>query len=219
MEIVCENCGRHYKIADNKLPARGRVYFTCPNCRGRIEVKAPVQKGGLMEIGGEDTIRPPDLESFDPGVKTALVYCSKSQIRDKLWKGLEDLGYEVRSVHDREEIRSRFRYHVYDLVFLYQSGPDPDSTLSGIQRYIDTLSMDIRRNTFVVYIYPGGNRLDSLQAFSRGVDMTLGPIELKDLVTILPQALEVRDAFYRVYLECKARVEASAAEPVLFDGR
>ncbi|NIA09137.1 MAG: hypothetical protein GWP10_05155 [Nitrospiraceae bacterium] len=129
-------------------------------------------------------------------------------------KDLAYLRYEVRSTDGPENIRSRFRYHLYDLIFLYQNGPSPDSKLSGIQEYICSLCMDIRRNTFAVYIHPGGNRFDSMQAFSRGMDLTLSPLELENFTTIIPQALEAKDAFYKVYLECKAKIEAATAEVV-----
>ncbi|NIA09136.1 MAG: hypothetical protein GWP10_05150 [Nitrospiraceae bacterium] len=49
MEVVCKNCGRHYKIADNKLPAKGTAYFTCPNCKERIEVKTSPPKNSLTK--------------------------------------------------------------------------------------------------------------------------------------------------------------------------
>jgi len=212
VEVVCKNCGRHYKIADDKLPSKGTAYFTCPNCKGHIKVEIPAKKASLSKNEEAGTIRPGGFESFEPGAKTALVYCTESQTKEQLWKDLGYLGYEVRSINRQDDIKSRFRYHVYNLVFLCRNGPDPDNNLSGIQEYINTLRMDIRRNTFIVYVHPGGNRFDSMQAFSRGMDLTISPLELKNLTTILPQALEAKDVAYRVYFECKARVEAATLE-------
>ncbi len=207
MDVICTGCNRHYKIAEEKLPSDGVAYFTCPNCKEQIKIEVPSKK--ILLSTGEKTVATDSqgFESFEPGTKTALVYCPESQARELLQKELIGLGYEVRLINQQDDIRSRFRYHIYDLIFLYQIGPEAKDDLTNIQEYISSLLMDMRRKIFVVYVHPRGNRLDSVQAFSMGSDLTISPSDIRNLSKILSSAFEAKKMAYKVFFECKAKVE------------
>jgi hypothetical protein len=207
VDVICTGCSRHYKIAEEKLPSDGVAYFTCPNCKEQIKIEVPSKK--ILLSTGEKTVATDSqgFESFEPGTKTALVYCPESQARELLQKELIGLGYEVRLINQQDDIRSRFRYHIYDLIFLYQIGPEAKDDLTNIQEYISSLLMDMRRKIFVVYVHPRGNRLDSVQAFSMGSDLTISPSDIRNLSKILSSAFEAKKMAYKVFFECKAKVE------------
>ncbi len=207
MDVICTGCRRHYKIAEEKLPSDGVAYFTCPNCKERIKIEAPSKTISLSTGEKTVTTESQGFESFEPGTKTALVYCPESQTRELLQKELSGLGYEVRLINQRDDVRSRFRYHIYNLIILYQNGPEPEDDLSNIQEYISFLLMGMRRKIFVIHVYPGGNRLDSMQAFSMGADLTISPSDLGNLPEILSPALDAKEIAYKVFFECKAKVE------------
>lgn len=207
MEVICIGCGRHYKIAEENVPSSGAGYFTCPNCKKRIKIEVPSKKISLSIDEKTITTESRDFESFAPGIESALIYCPESKARKLLQKELTGLGYEVRLINQQNDIRSRFRYHIYDLIILCQNGPKLEDDLANIHEYISSLLMDIRRMIFVVYVNPGGNRFDSMQAFSMGVDLTISLPELKNLSEILSPAIEAREMAYKVFFECKAKVE------------
>ncbi len=207
MDVICTGCSRHYKIAEEKLPSDGVAYFTCPNCKERIKIEAPSKVISLSSDEKAVSTDSQGFESFEPGTKTALVYCPESQARELLQKELTGLGYEVRVINQLDDIRSRFRYHIYDLIILYQNGPEPEDDLADIQEYISSLLMDMRRKIFVIHVHPRGNRLDSMQAFSMGADLTISPPDLKGLSEILSPALDTKEIAYKVFFECKAKVE------------
>ncbi|MEA1866868.1 MAG: hypothetical protein U9N19_02030 [Thermodesulfobacteriota bacterium] len=207
MDVICTGCSRHYKIAEEKLPSDSVAYFTCPNCKKRIKIAAPSKRIPISTNKKTVTTESQGFESFEPGTKTALVYCPESQEKELLQKELTGLGYEVRLINQQDDIRFRFRYHTYDLIILYQNGPEPEDDLADIQEYISSLLIDIRRNIFVIHVHSGGDRLDSMQAFSMGVDLTISPSDLGGLSEILSQALEAKEIAYKVFSECKAKVE------------
>jgi hypothetical protein len=207
VDITCTGCGRHYKIAEEKLPSSSLAYFTCPNCKERIEIKAPSKIISLSAGEKIFTTKSHGFEYFEPGTKTALIYCPESRTRGLLKKELTGLGYEVRLINQQDDIRFRFRYHIYDLIILCQNGPEPEDDLSNIQEYISSLLMDIRRRIFVVYVHSGGSRFDSMQAFSMGADLTISDPDLGHLSKILSSALETKKMAYKVFSECKAKVE------------
>jgi len=207
VDVICTGCSKHYKIAEEKLPLDSVAYFTCPNCKKRIKIEVPSKKISLSTNKKTATTESQGFESFEPGTKTALVYCPESRERELLQKELTGLGYEVRLINQQDDIRFRFRYHIYDLIILYQNGPEPEDDLSNIQEYISSLLMDMRRKIFVIHVHPGGNRLDSMQAFSMGTDLTISPSDLENLPEILSPALEAKEIAYKVFSECKAKVE------------
>ncbi len=152
---------------------------------------------------GED----PGMEFFEPGTKTALVFCPDYEAMAQIEKGLKADGYQIRQVSGAGDVQSRFRYHIYDLLILYQSGPEPDDRLSGILSWINSVNMDIRRRVLVVHISMNGNRFDSMQAFSLGVDATLSPLNIAKLPEVLDKVTREREAMYKIFNECLARVK------------
>lgn len=205
MEIVCPGCSRHYKIADDKLPASGTAYLTCPECQQRICLKAP---GRTTEPSAKEEMAPTEgLEFFPPGAQTALVYCPEIQAKTELEQRLGGLGFEVRHIEGRRDLAARLRYHIYDLIVLYQRGADLEDPLQEILGHIHGLPMHIRRQTFVLYIQIAGNQYDTLIGFLMSVDLTSTPLDLSQLGKILPRALEAKQAQYKTFLECRARIE------------
>jgi hypothetical protein len=210
VDVICTGCSRRYKIAEEKLPSDSVAYFTCPNCKERMKIEVPSKKNLLPKGKKTFATDSQGFESFEPGTKTALVYCPESQARKLLQKELIGLGYEVRLINQQDDIMFRFRYHIYDLIILYQNESEPEDDLVNIQEYISSLPMDMRRKIFVVYVHPIGNRLDSMQAFSMGADLTISPSDLGNLFEILSPALDTEEIAYKVFFECKAKVEKEA---------
>ncbi|MEA3386247.1 MAG: CpXC domain-containing protein [Thermodesulfobacteriota bacterium] len=207
VDVICTGCNQHYKIAEEKLPSDSVAYFTCPNCKKRIKIEAPSRRISLSTNKKTVTSESQGFEYFEPGTKTALVYCPESQERELLQKELTGLGYEVRLINQQDDIRFRFRYHRYDLIILYQNGPEPEDDLVDIREYINSLLADMRRKIFVIYVHSGGDRLDSMQAFSMGADLIISPSDLVCLSEILFPALDAKEIAYKVFSECKAKME------------
>ncbi len=211
MEITCKGCNKRYTIRDDKIPAQGSAYLSCPQCGEKIEIRAP-------ETFPPDP--PPasdaqqhvtdDPEFFEPGIKTALVYCPQEEARLEANKALKQLNFRVREIKTAADIASRFRYNTFDLVLLFQNGPDPEQPLREIHHFINTLEPERRKKVFVVYFHLSGNRYNTLQAFSYSVDMTLNPLDLGSLVDLLPKALKQKEFRYKIIEECRAELAAAA---------
>ncbi len=209
MEITCHSCGKTYSIDESKLPDTGRVFVKCAACQEKIEVsreKNNNQAGAPTVSQGSSE---PPVEYFDPDVSTALVYCQEVQARLEIEKKLAEAGFETRSIKDEADIRHHFRYNIFDLVILYQHGPDPDERLQAIIGYINEMPAHMRRNTLVVYIHLSGNRYDLYDAFSRGMDATLSPMDITGLTDIVLKLMDQKKRNYKVFFDCLAKVEES----------
>ncbi len=240
MKISCRGCGKIYRIDEDKLPATGKAVMTCPACGVRIEIgrsadpesraesalTEPVSRDSepeapsasfegsaaaashtsFPEVEDEGT----GFEFFEPGTKTALVFCPDYEAMTQLEAVLKNQDFEIRSISSASEVQLRFRYHIYDLLILYQSGPEPENRLGEIIQWINSVNMDIRRRILVVHISMNGNRNDSMQAFTMGVDVTISPLDIAALPEILDKIQSAKEARYRIFRECMGRVKEEA---------
>jgi len=169
--------------------------------------KSSAARAGSGGMPRTDTGDEAGLEFFEPGASTALMFCPDYEAMGQIEKGLTQEGYQVRSVSSAGEVQARFRYHIYDVVVLYQSGPEPEDRLLEILQWINNVNMEIRRRVMVLHISMNGNRYDTMQAFAMGVDVALSPLDIAVLPEILSKAQDSREARYRIFNECLARVK------------
>ncbi len=214
MHITCSGCGKQYRIPEEKLPKSGVAYITCPQCKEKIKVEAPVHSPvqtpspSVAETGKHSLAE--GFERFEPGTKTALLYCPEKDAREQLESVLDNMGYKIRTAKGPEDVAIRFKYHTYDVVFLFQKGPDPEKTLQEILEVLNALEMDIRRKVIVVYIHLSGNRFDTLQSFFLSADLTINPLDIPRLPDILPEAIEAKSVLYSAFYDTKAALQEEA---------
>ncbi len=220
MEIVCKNCSKRYRIDESKLPENEKVYIKCAGCHQKIEIEpvtnrddssraAPKPPTSEPAGAAEQQESPKTAEYFEPGTKTALIYCEDVQARLEMEKNISNMGFEVRTINNREDARHYFRYNVFDVVLIYQKGPDPEKPLQEVLDYFNNLAPKIRRQITIIYIHLAGNRYDFLEAFSKGVDVTLSPMDLNNLQRMLPEFLAEKENRYKIFFECLKKVEES----------
>ncbi len=204
MEIICSQCNKKYSIDERKLPQNGKVYVRCVSCNNKIEINI----GGLETISSNSSgysKRP--LEFFDSDKKTALIYCKEPQALVEIQKQLKTLDFHSIEIKNVEDIKHYFRFNTFDLVLLYQHAPDMDQDLKEVLFFIHNMQPSIRRRCLVLYCYLGGNRYDLFDAFSRGVDRCINPMDIRTFTKIVPELLNEKDANYKIFFKCKERVE------------
>ena len=208
VKITCPGCEKVYRIPRDSLPEGKRVTVTCPSCKTRIKVVGAKQVDPVSSSISKDTSggeRAP--EYFDAGSKVALVACRDPLALVQIEKELKVMGYEHRDMATAEELNDRFKFFTYPLVILSQKGPDMDVELRRMLEVLSKLSTGVRRETFVVYIHLGGNRFDTLQAFSMGVDLTLSPLDLSNLSSILDGEIAAKKEMLQPFFHVLNKVE------------
>ncbi len=208
MEIICKGCNKVYSIDESKIPSTSKVYVKCSSCGEKMEISKQDLAAGPNKPGQVENEAP--VEYFDPDTQTALIYCQEIQARLEMEKKLAELGFETRGIKDEADIRHHFRYNLFDLVILYQHGPDPDDNMKAILEYINTMPSHMRRNTMVLYIHLSGNRYDLYDAFSRGVDATLSPMDIKGFTELVPKLMDQKRLSYKVFFDCLEKVEETS---------
>ena len=120
------------------------------------------------------------------------------------------MDYKIRAAKSAEDLIIRFKYHIYDLVFLYQKGPDIDDRLKEILDAINQLEMDIRRRILVIYIHLAGNRFDTLQAFFLSADLAITPLDIPKLPEIISDAMKSKSAIYSAFYDTRTSLQDDA---------
>lgn len=209
MEIVCKNCNKRYRIDESKLPENDKIYIKCAGCLQKIEITPVVREKEVPPPSQEQSKQSRPVEYFDPGSRTALIYCKDVQTRLEMEKNVNKMGFEIRTINNRADARHQFRYNIFDIVIIYQKGPDPEKNLLEVLNYFNNLAPEIRRKVVVIFIHLAGNRFNFLEAFSKGVDITLTPMDLNKLQEMLPALIEEKKARYKIFFDCLKKVEES----------
>ena len=204
MEITCEQCNKKYSIDEKKLPSNGRVYVRCVSCDNKIAIDTGSNES-ISKSFSEPSKRP--IEFFDSGKKSALIYCKEPQALEEIQRQLKAMDFQSVEIKNSEGMRHYFRFNTFDLVLLYQHTPDMDQDLEKILFFIHNMQPDIRRRCLVLLCYLGGNRYDLFDAFSRGVDRCIRPMDITSLDKIVSELLDEKDTNYKIFFKCKEQVE------------
>ena len=210
VKVTCPGCDKVYRVPKDSLPAGKKVTITCPKCKSKMEVAdTEIHEPGISSVGQGPFKEKRTREYFDAEAKVALVACRDPLSLIQIEKELKAMGFENRDVATGEELNDRFKFFAYPLVILSQRGPDMDAELKRMLDVLSKLPKETRRKTFVVYIHLGGNRFDTLQAFSMGVDLTLSPLDLTNLSSILESEMAEKQGLLRPYFEVLKQIEGS----------
>ncbi len=229
MEIVCPGCHTKYTISEDKLPNSEVIVLRCPKCNQKIRLirdkdnkihqEKDVKKVDNLQDSPEgkteytkkldiyDDEFSKGMEFFSADTKTALFFSSQSHAAQEISSRLKQLGFEVRRIKDVDELKARFRYHTYDLILICKLNEDDTSVVDDLIAYINKMPMQTRRNVIVIYCHLTGNKLDTMQAFLYGVDITITPLDLTRLEDIVEKAEKDKKLLYRVFNECRKFIE------------
>lgn len=217
MEIRCEECQAVIQIPEERVPRNSAFRLNCPRCKRRILAKAKTSESG-GEGKGDVSLPPrlPDvtpLESDDahddfpevidglqPGQSVALLCVNREESREGLKATLESLAYVVDIPAAADHALQRLRFNQYHVILLDDEweGQSPNPIVG----YLAGLTMNVRREMFVVLIGQRFKTSDHFQAFVESVNLTLHPDDLPQLATILKGGMRDHERFYRVFTEC-----------------
>ncbi len=208
MEITCSGCGRRFIIPDEKIP-KGKVIVKvkCPKCGEKTVIE-------LKEQDADREIKPKDelseLETFSysddvlpevyEGTKLALFVGDDRSILERISLPAEDMGYKLIHSSDVKDAVSKLRLHQFDLILL-QEGFGGDVRENLVMRYLNRLSMAIRRKIFVVLLSNTFKTMDQMRAYALSVNLILSVQDLDKMKDVLFKAMKRHEAFYKPFFD------------------
>ncbi|MBU4421217.1 MAG: zinc-ribbon domain-containing protein [Proteobacteria bacterium] len=224
MNIVCKQCQGKFKIPDEKLPKGQTFSLTCPNCKNKISIdtrskidssskdlkqesaKTETEKTIFDEVvsGAYDASEKP-FDFVEEGVETALLCETDPAILAKIKIAVENMGYHTTEAQSALDALKQMRFHVFDMVVLNEKFDTEDPDNNNVLKYLQQMSMDIRRNIFVALITERFRTMDNMAAFHKSINMVINLKNINEIEKILKSGVADSAVFYRVFKEVLAK--------------
>ncbi len=217
MELRCEACHAVIQIPDERVPQSGTFRLNCPRCKRKIlasmktsdsreEDQAHLSPASSLAENtpllsdASDDVLPEAMDRLHPGQASALLCVNREECRSELKVMLEAAGYVVDIPATADQALQRLRFNQYHVILLddHFEGKSPNP----VAEYLARLSMNVRRDMFVVLIGARFKTADHLQAFMESVNLILHPDDLLHLATFLARGLSEHERFYKVFTQC-----------------
>ena len=216
MLITCSQCESKFNVPDEKIPKGKKIKVICPKCRSPIiigeeirEEKAPPppepteKKEELEEeeYGYEEYTEDSQLGFFEGDAKLALVLVDDGQIEDLIRPVVEEMGYRFITSPNKRDAIGKMRFHHFDIIILKDGYDGKSIEESPILRYINTLSMSVRRKMFLALISDRFKTMDNMMAFAMSANVVINSADISQIKLILNKAIEENERFYKVFKE------------------
>ncbi|MFH1886198.1 MAG: zinc-ribbon domain-containing protein [Pseudomonadota bacterium] len=225
MDIKCNKCKSPFKIADSKLPENQIITILCPKCKGKIQVDTRKKTGGAEAQGPAGDRTPPngtsgliaelDGDEYDAsdkpfdyveeGARTVLVCEQDPGIKASLEKAVASLEFHSTVPVSARDALKKMRFHSFDLVVLNEIFDTDNPGNNHVLKYLSRMSMDTRRNIFVVLISGTYRTMDEIAAFNRSVNIIIHKDHVGEAEKIIRKGLSEYRFFYRVYRDSMVR--------------
>jgi DNA-binding NtrC family response regulator len=133
--------------------------------------------------------------------ETAIICESDPQMKEAVSVALKELGYQITDASSVRDVLKRMRFHSYDVVVLNENFDAPNPDANDVLSYLQGLSMDVRRQMFVVLVSKKYRTMDNMAAFHRSVNLVINPMNLEIIGKIIQRGVKDNAAFYRVFKE------------------
>ena len=140
--------------------------------------------------------RPFDFVATD--AKTALICEPDEDVRTKLCRALDSLGYQTTVAATAREALKSMRFHLFDMVVVNENFAPSSPDRNDVLAYLETLAMATRREIFVALVSDEYRTMDNMAAFNRSVNVVINLKNIDDAGTILRGAVADNVAFYHV---------------------
>ena len=160
-------------------------------------VELPQTEGTSGYDVEEDSV----LNSYEEGMKLALVMNNDEQQTKRIKEAIEGLGYRYVPGNNIQEAVGKMRFHRFDLIILSDYFDNAPLEKSHILNYLNHLSMFVRRKMFVVLIGEGLKTMDNMMAFALSANLVISLNDLDKLSIILKRAVSDNEKFYKVFFD------------------
>lgn len=223
MIASCPQCAMSLTFDDTRLPTEP-FNVLCPRCRQSVtimpppkeEPKLPGLSGPLDPLSVAEGDQPDSLRALadlllaglkgsQPQVPDAtkwtrrrVLLCQDDpQIRETLRNAMETSRYEIFSA-DLAPEAIEILHESRGEVIVLSPGFDADHQGgAAMMQYINTLTPQVRRRTYVVLVSPQLRTLDTYLAFANGVNLTVHPEDVAAFQSIFERSVRDFNELYR----------------------
>jgi hypothetical protein len=223
MIASCPQCAMSLSFDDSRLPTEP-FNVLCPRCRQSVTIMPPPREEPRLPGITAELDAMPDAEAGQPdslraladlllaGLKQAqpqvqdtkkwqrrrvLLGLDDAQMRESLRAALEPSRYELFSADFAPEAIEILHESRAEVIVL---SPNFDAEHQGgaaMMQYVNGLTPQVRRRTYVVLVSPQLRTLDTYLAFANGVNLTLHPEDVSSFQSIFERSVRDFNELYR----------------------
>lgn len=223
MIASCPQCSMSLSFDDDRLPTEP-FNVLCPRCRQSVTIMPPPKEEprlpGTAEVldavatgsqAGKDPIaalaelllsnlkltQPQSSDANKWQRRRVLLCLDDAASRERLRSALDPACYEIFSADLAPEAIEILHDSRTEVIVL-SPGFDLDHQGAGaMMQYINTLTPQVRRRTYVVLISPQLRTLDTYLAFANGVNLTVHPEDVSSFQSVFERSIRDFNELYR----------------------
>lgn len=218
----CPQCAMSLTFDDTRLPTEP-FNVLCPRCRQSVTIMPPPKEeprlpgitGALDSIPEPQAGYPDSLRALADlllaGLKTqpqtsdgkkwqrrrVLLCLEDASMREILRQGLEPSRYEIFSADFAPEAIEILHDSRAEVIVLSPNFDGDHQGGAAMMHYVNSLTPQNRRRTYVVLVSPQLRTLDTYLAFANGVNLTVHPEDLASLQSIFERSVRDFNELYR----------------------
>jgi hypothetical protein len=223
MLASCPQCAMSLTFDDSRLPTEP-FNILCPRCRQSVTVMPPPKEEprlpgitGVLdaipsgELDQQDSLRAladlllTGLRQAQPQANEAkkwqrrrvLLGLEDPEVRESLRAALDPSRYEMFSADYAPEAIEILHESRAEVIVL---SPNFDAEHQGgaaMMQYVNSLTPQVRRRTYVILISPQLRTLDTYLAFANGVNLTVHPEDVSSFQSIFERSIRDFNELYR----------------------
>ena len=129
-----------------------------------------------------------------------MLFCiDEASVREKLRDALDARYYEIFSANTAPEAIETFHESRAEVLVISPSFEAHNQGCGALMQYINTLTPQVRRRTYVVLVSSQVRTLDSFTAFANGVNLTLHTADIAAFQSIFERSVREFNELYRPY--------------------
>jgi CheY-like chemotaxis protein len=223
MIASCPQCAMSLTFDDARLPTEP-FNVLCPRCRQSVTIMPPPKEeprlpgitGVLEAIPGASEDQTDSLRAFADlliaGLKQSqpqatdskkwqrrrvLLCVDEAELREDLRAAMEPSRYEIFSADFAPEAIEILHESLAEVIVLSPVFDADHQGGAAMMQYVNSLTPQIRRRTYVVLVSPQLRTLDTYLAFANGVNLTLHPEDVSTFQSVFERSVRDFNELYR----------------------
>lgn len=223
MIASCPQCAMSLTFDDTRLPTEP-FNVLCPRCRQSVTIMPPPKEepklpGITGPLDAMTAVAGDQPDSLKTLVDLLLAGLTKSQpqapdvhkwqrrrvllclddpaIRESLRSALEPARYEMFSADYAPEAIEILHESRAEVIVLSPTFDADHQGGTAMMQYVNSLTPQIRRRTYVVLVSPQLRTLDTYLAFANGVNLTVHPEDVGSFQSVFERSLRDFNELYR----------------------
>ena len=199
MKVTCGKCQKVLSVPDDKIPATGSVKIKCPGCKEGISVSKVNPLAQTQDVvlpgKGKGIKGLPDMSGdLDSEIDLLGEAKYKAFVADTVYiksisPALKKLDYQINLAKSQADGYKKLQGTSFDLILINEDFDGAGPGRNAIIKYLEPMSMDSRRSTFIGVLSKRVKTLDEFMAFAMSVDVVFNTGDLSNFELLLRKSI------------------------------